>query len=687
MNEKYNALFTPWKIGNVEIKNRIVQCSMGGTSLFGWMEPNHFDKEAAYFLLNRAQDGVGLILPGMQCIRDPLGIPGRKWLYQNDQMFKQLKEYMVEFHKTGAKLFIQLAAGMGRSMAINGWMTKLAKNNVLNKIASPIVDVQYICASASEVPNRWKEDVMSRPLTVKEIEDMVYAFGQTAKKLRAAGVDGVEIHAVHEGYLLDQFTMANWNHRTDKYGGSFENRFRFPVEIVQEIKRQAGADFPVSLRYSVVSKTKAWGKGAMPYETDFVEFGRDMPESEKAVKYLEDAGYDMFNCDNGTYDAWYWAHPPQYMPDNCNLEYVEHIKQFTSRPVVCAGRMDPVKAAEEIAAGRLDAVAIARQNLVDHEWVHKILSGHEDEIKPCIRCHNGCFNMSKFKGTANLQSMDDSLHLARCALNPRTMQTKKDRIQRTDKPKRIAIVGGGIGGMECAMVLTARGHLAEIYEKSDRLGGVFIAAAAPSFKEKDRELIEWYRREIKKRGIPVHLNTEVTDVNALGADEVIVATGAVPKKLPIPGLENAMEATEYLYGRETGEKVVIVGGGLSGCEIAYDLILKGKKPIIVEMKNDLIALRGVCLANSSFLRETMALHETPVYLETRVQEIRPDGVTIKEKDGNTQDISCDNVIVSIGYNPQPVAPASRHVHLVGDANGVGNLRTVIWRAWAVCMKL
>jgi 2-enoate reductase len=122
----------------------------------------------------------------------------------------------------------------------------------------------------------------------------------------------------------------------------------------------------------VVSKTKAWGKGAMPYEKDFVEFGRDMEESEKAVKYLGDAGYDMFNCDNGTYDAWYWAHPPQYMPDNCNLEYVEHIKNFTDKPVTCAGRMDPVKAAEEIAAGRLDAVAIARQNLVDPEWITKI---------------------------------------------------------------------------------------------------------------------------------------------------------------------------------------------------------------------------------------------------------------------------------------------------------------------------
>ena len=342
MNEKYSALFTPWKIGNVEIKNRIVQCSMGGTSLFGWLEPNHFDKEAAYFLLNRAQDGVGLVLPGMQCVRDTLGIPGRKWLWQNDKMFKQLKPYMEEYHKTGGKLFIQLAAGFGRSMAINGWMTVLAKNDFLNKLASPIVDVQYSCASASATPNRWAEDVKSRPMTVEEIHEMVEAFGKTAKKLRDAGVDGVEIHAVHEGYLLDQFTMANWNYRTDEYGGSFENRFRFPVEIVQCIKKYAGDDFPVSLRYSVVSKTKGWCKGAMPYETDFEEWGRDMEESEKAIKYLEDAGYDMFNCDNGTYDAWYWAHPPQYMPDNCNLSYVEHIKKFTSKPVVCAGRMDPV---------------------------------------------------------------------------------------------------------------------------------------------------------------------------------------------------------------------------------------------------------------------------------------------------------------------------------------------------------
>ena len=692
MNEKYNALFTPWKIGNVEMKNRIVQCSMGGTSLFGWMEPNHFDKEAAYFLLNRAQDGVGLILPGMQCIRDPLGIPGRKWLYQNDQMFKQLKEYMVEFHKTGAKLFIQLAAGMGRSMAINGWMTMLAKNNFLNKIVSPIVDVQYICASASEVPNRWKEDVMSRPLTVKEIQDMVHAFGKTAKKLRAAGVDGVEIHAVHEGYLLDQFTMANWNHRTDQYGGSFENRFRFPVEIVQEIKRQAGADFPVSLRYSVVSKTKAWGKGAMPYETDFEEFGRDMAESEKAVKYLEEAGYDMFNCDNGTYDAWYWAHPPQYMPDNCNLEYVEHIKKFTNCPVVCAGRMDPVKAAEEIAAGRLDAVAIARQNLVDHEWIHKILSGHEDEIKPCIRCHNGCFNMAKFKGTANLQSMDDSLHLARCALNPTTMQHNKYKIVPTRNPKKVAIIGGGIGGMECALVLKQRGHTPVIFEKTNELGGLFLTASAMSFKENDKELIRWYLNEIAKEGIDVRFNTEVTDVNTLGGfDDIIVASGSIPRTMPsIPGFEKTLTFTELLKDKkEVGDKVLFIGGGQSSCEAAYDLVLQGKHPIIVEYANDLIAAQATCLANTSFLRDAMEYHKVPTYLESTVTEIKDNGVTVKNvKTGETFFVECDNVVNGIGFVPTPVGGKdNKQVFRVGDCVAIGNLRTVIWRAWDVCMKI
>ena len=697
MDEKYSALFTPWKIGNVEIKNRIVQCSMGGTSLFGWMEPSHLDKEAAYFLLNRAQDGVGLILPGMQCIKDAIG--GR-WLYQNEKMFKDLKKYMEEFHKTGAKLFIQLAAGMGRSMAITKPMILLLQHPVLGKLASPVADLDYITASASATPNRWYDEVKSRPMTIKEIHDQVEAFAKTSKLLKEAGVDGVEIHAVHEGYLLDQFTISNMNYRTDEYGGSFENRYRFPVEIVQAIKRECGSDFPVSLRYSVVSKTKDWGKGAMPYEEDFKEFGRDMEESEKAVKYLEDAGYDMFNCDNGTYDAWYWAHPPQYMPDNCNLSYVEHIKNFTSKPVVCAGRMDPVKAAEEIAAGKLDAVAIARQNLVDHEWIHKILEGREDEIKPCIRCHNGCFNMAKFAGTPNIQHLGDSLHLARCALNPTTMQHNKYKIVPTKSPKKVAIIGGGIGGMECALVLKQRGHIPVLFEKSGELGGLFLTASAMTFKENDKELIRWYRREIEKSGIEVHLNTEVNDLGTLrGYDDIIVATGSVPRTMPgIKGFEKALTFTQILKEKhELGDKVLFIGGGQSSCEAAYDLLLNyGKHPIIVEYANDLVAAQATCLANTSYLRDAMEYHKVPVYLHSTVTEITDKGCTVKNvQTGETFFVECDNVVNGIGFVPTPVGgrTASRKVKgketifRVGDCVAIGNLRTVIWRAWDVCMKI
>ena len=690
MNQKYNALFTPWKICNVEIPNRIVQCSMGGTSLFGWMEPSHLDKEAAYFLLNRAQDGVGLILPGMQCIKDP--ILGR-WLYQNDKMFKDLEVYMKEFHKTGSKLFIQLAAGMGRSMAITKPMVMLLKNPLLGKIASPIADLDYITASASATPNRWYEEIKSRPMTIQEIHDQVDAFAKTAKKLMDAGVDGVEIHAVHEGYLLDQFTISNMNYRTDEYGGSFENRYRFPVEIVQAIKAACGNDFPVSLRYSVVSKTKDWGKGAMPYETDFKEFGRDMEESERAIKYLSDAGYDMFNCDNGTYDAWYWAHPPQYMPDNCNLEYVEHIKKFTDKPVVCAGRMDPVKAAEEIEAGKLDAVAIARQNLVDHDWIHKIKEGREDEIKPCIRCHNGCFNMAKYAGTPNVQHLGDSLHLARCALNPTTMQHNRYKIVPTKNPKKVAIIGGGIGGMECALVLKQRGHIPTIFEKSGELGGLFLTASAMTFKENDKELIRWYLNEIEKEGIDVRLNTEINDLGTLhGFDEIIVASGSVPRTMPsIKGFEKTLTFTQVLRDKvDVGDKVLFIGGGQSSCEAAYDMLLNyGKHPIIVEYAGDLVAAQATCLANTSYLRDAMEYHKVPVYLHSTVTEITDKGCTVKNvQTGETTFVECDSVVNGIGFVPTPVGGKNnKKAYRVGDCVAIGNLRTVIWRAWAVCMKI
>ena len=333
-------------------------------------------------------------------------------------------------------------------------------------------------------------------------------------------------------------------------------------------------------------------------------------------------------------------------------------------------------------------MGVARQCLVDPEWITKLIEDRLEDIKPCICCHSGCFNFSSSKGHYNTQDLKDTMGLARCALNAETMQSTKHFIAPAKVTKNIAVVGGGIGGMEAALVCAKRGHNVTLYEKSGKLGGVFIAAAAPSFKEKDRALIAWYKRELTKYPIEIKLNTEITDVKALDADEVIIATGAKANRIPVPGAGRAIQAIDFLLGeRKVGENVVIIGGGLTGCEIAYELYLQGKKPTIVEMLDDLVCTPGICLANTSYLRDFFKTNKVPVYLETGVTQIGDLYVTIRDKEGNTKQLKADDVILSVGYKPAPIAKKSKHVHIIGDAEKVGNLRSVIWGAWDVCMKL
>jgi 2-enoate reductase len=281
--------------------------------------------------------------------------------------------------------------------------------------------------------------------------------------------------------------------------------------------------------------------------------------------------------------------------------------------------------------------------------------------------------------------------LARCAINAETMQSKKHYIKPAKKIKNVAVIGGGIGGMESAIVLAKRGHKVTLYEKSDKLGGVFIAAAAPSFKEKDRDLITWYRREITKYpNITVMLNAEVKSLEDCKADEIIIATGSKANRIPVPGADKTIQAVDFLLGKkEVGDNVTIIGGGLTGCEIAYELYLQGKHPTIVEMQDDLITTPGICLANTSFLRDFFEANKVPVHLETGVVSIDDTGVRVKDKNGMEFHIAADSVILSVGYKPQPLAhdPKAKNIHVIGDADKVGNLRTVIWGAWDTCMKI
>jgi len=609
------------------------------------------------------------------------------WLHKNKKMYRDLARWMPEFHKTGAKLFVQLTAGFGRSFTVSSMMEKLYNNKVLRTLSKPVMDLDRITATASPSPNRWSDRLPSREMTREEIQQIIDSFAKSSRLLKEAGVDGVEVHAVHEGYLLDQFTLKYVNHRSDQYGGSLENRYRFAVEIVKAIKAACGQDFPVSLRYSVISRTKGMRQGALPGE-EYTEVGRDMAESEAAVRLLQDAGYDMLNCDNGTYDAWYWAHPPVYMPENCNLDDVSHIRKFVHIPVVCAGRLDPFVAAKAIEEGKIDGAGFARRFLADQAWFTKLMEDRPEDIRPCILCHNGCFNMCHYNGVPNDQDLKDSLHLARCAVNAETMQWNKHFIKKTAHPRKVHIVGGGIGGMETARVLKLRGHEPVIHERNDYLGGVFAAASSESYKGKLRELLEWYRREMKKLQIEVHLGEAVSDPGIFGSNPVIIATGAEPRLLKkVPGYEKMIEAIDFLNGTPVGDSVAVVGGGLTGCEIAYELALHGKKVAIIEMKQDLIAQKGVCLANSSYLREWFALHKVPVYLNTVLRKVDDTSITCSDAEGNEVCIECDSVISSAGYIPKPLAPKSGRRYLVGDCSSVGNLRSVVWQAYETAMSI
>ena len=682
----YNSLFTTMNIGKCQIKNRVVITAMEGTGIVENMFGPKFNPKCRDYYLNLAKNDVGLLIPGMLPVYSMMM---GKWTHKAPKEFEKARGLIDEIHSYGSKVFFQIGAGFaGRNYTLVDKLIPVAENKVLKKVLNPIVHLNEMMVGPSDgTPMVWAPQLSTRGLTKDEIKAYIEGYAKTAKLCKDNGVDGVEVHAVHEGYLMDQFTTKYTNKRTDEYGGSFENRYRFAVEVVKAIKKECGDDYPVMLRYSVTSKVIDFNVGAVPGE-EFKEKGRDMEESIKAAKYLTEAGYDALDCDNGTYDSWYWAHPPVYMPLNCNLNEAVEIKKHVDVPVICAGKMQADKASEAIASNQIDGVGIARQFLCDPEYLTKLKEGREAEIRPCISCHNGCLPTGYYKNSGVLMDTSSKETSGVCALNPVTHHEQQYKIEKVSSPKKIAVIGGGIAGMEVARLSKMRGHEVEIYEKSNCLGGVFVAAAAPSFKEKDKQLLKWYENEIKRLNIPVHFENEVTDLSKIQADEYVIATGAKAKTLPIQGADKAIEAIDYLNGKEVNDKVAIIGGGLTGCEIAYDLCLKGKKPLVVEMAKDVITAPGICMANSQMLRDLLRYYKVDVYLESTVKEIGDNYIVIGTKDGDVK-VDVDNVILSVGYNSTPLVAEDEknHIHVVGDALKVGNLKNVIWKAYELAFKL
>nr|WP_307757049.1 FAD-dependent oxidoreductase [uncultured Christensenella sp.] len=662
----YSSLFQPFSVGSITVKNRIVQCPM---DVMPFVDENmQFAQRYANILKERAKGGVGLIITGSCLVED---FNGRMFADVRDAFVPQAGKMTKEIHDCGAKIFCQLSAGVGRNLVVREGDLK---GN------GPFLERNAL-APSDGVPNVWEPSLKHRALGKERIKRIVDGFADTAQMLKEAGFDGIEVHALHEGYLLDQFAIASINHREDEYGGSLENRLRFPQEILKAVKKRCGSDFPVIIRLSGESKMKGYNKGALPGET-YQEFGRGIEECAVIARMLETMGYDALNMDNGSYDAWYWAHPPVYMPMLCNMKEAEKIKEVVSIPVFCAGKMnDPKLAAQAVAEGKIDAVAIGRALLADAQWPNKVRRGETRSIRPCIACQSGC--MQTFLGRP-----------LTCALNPRIGCEGEGQIPEAGQAKNVLVAGGGIGGMEAARTAALRGHHVCLMEKSERLGGVFVAAAMPAFKAADKELIAWYVNELDRLNVRVLLSMEVTPdvVESERPDAVIVCAGAQKKKLRIPGSGRLTDAVELLEKGTYSEKnVVVIGGGLTGCEIAYDAARQGKNVTILEMAEDILQVDGLCRANSNMLRDLLHFYHVSVRTSSSVEQIAEKQVNYIVN-GKRKTAAADIVVSAIGYLPDTglydeLKARGWETHLAGDAKQPGNLMSVIHEAYEIAMEL
>ncbi len=636
-------LFSKGTIGEMELKNRIVMTPMGIYGLPS-ADGNLTDRGIAFYTA-RARGGTGLIIP-TATFASKLFEEFVSVVYIMDSIDKALRwsELVEHVHAYGAKLAIQLSPGLGR----------INSDYLHNPHRIPV--------SASPVPAFWSPWVNCRPLEKNEIRTMVESFGKAAYLAKGAGVDAIEIHG-YGGYLIDQFATALWNKREDEYGGDLEGRMRFPLELIKSVRDMCGKDFPIIYKFT-------------PVHT--IEGGRELPEGIEIAKMLEEAGVDALHVDVGCYEAWHRTIPPVYQPPACQIDIAQAIKKEVSIPVIAHGKLGIPEMAEDVLEeGKADFIGLGRSLLSDPEWANKVKEGRIEDITPCIGCSEGCFSRG-FEGK-----------YASCAVNPQCAKETEYPILPAEKPKFVLVLGGGPGGMESSIIAAKRGHRVELWEKEAELGGTLIPASVPEFKMEIRRFIEHKKAQLAKEGVKVKLRKKASADEIISAlpDTVIIATGGEPIIPNLPGAKgkNVFTAIEALKGgQELGNRVVVAGGGLVGCETAVHLAQQGKEVLIIEMEDRLLP-EPIFILNYKNLMELIEKSGCEVMLSAKLLEIDEEGVIV-ETFGERKHIDCDSVVLALGFQPIDVEVEKlegkiEEIFVIGDARKPRKVLNAVWEGF------
>ena len=597
-------LFDRIKIGNITLRNRIAMAPMGcKTDPDGGFD----DRSIEYFGL-RAKGGTGLIITGLNMVCTEYETRAANVL-EGFHHVNRLSLLVDKCHQYGAKVLVQIGPGLGRV----GYS-----------------DPENPPYSASAVPCKNFPDLMCKPFEKEQIEHLVKCMGRGAMLAKNAGADGVEIHA-YGGYIFDQFMTPIWNKRTDEYGGDLKGRMKFLLDSIEEVKKVCGSNFLCVVKFTA--------DHCLPE----VEGMRTLDEGIEIAKILDSiGGIDAIHVDTGCYERYNLQVSTVYEKPGFQMYAAKAVKDVVHVPVIGHGKLnDPAVAEKAVEDGCIDIVALGHQMLADPEWVHKVQEGRIADIKFCCGC-NECL-LGAVRG-----------RFKPCAMNPISGNEIDYPQIPVNGDKKMLVVGGGPGGMAAAIEAAGKGIHVELWEKEEVLGGNLRAAGAPSFKHDVAKALSYLEHALYTSGTMVRLNKpadaqEIIDGNY---DYVVIATGSRPFIPPISGVNNpiVVTANDALTGPAMKGKVVVIGGGLVGCEAAVHASQSADQVAIVEMLDDILVTADHLFNNDQALRRLVADSNIEVHCSSKVTAISDDGVTF-EQNGKTEFLSADHIIVASGFRP------------------------------------